>query len=47
MADHVVGRDAQGLGVAAIEQAGRQGAVVEDDDEERIDARPDAESSAL
>ena len=31
VADHVVGRDAQRLGVAAIEQAGGQGAVVEDE----------------
>ena len=31
VADHVVGRDAQRLGVAAVEQAGGQRAVVEDE----------------
>ncbi len=31
VADHMVGRDADRLGVAAIAQAGRQGAVIEDE----------------
>ena len=31
MADHVIGRDAEGVAIAAVVEAGRQGAVIEDE----------------